>query len=93
MDLYNKKRLHSTMDYKTPNEVYYQAVNNLNSKGEKLLQKVSLVGGIKKSDLVVLKKECIIVFYYSFPFYLQHKKLLHYSILNIFLSHSVYIHL
>jgi len=41
MDLYNKKRLHSTIDYKTPDEVYYQAVNNLNSKGEKLLQKVS----------------------------------------------------
>ncbi len=41
MDLYNKKRLHSAIDYKTPDEVYYQAVNNLNSKGEKLLQKVS----------------------------------------------------
>jgi len=41
MNLYNKRRLHSTIDYKTPDEVYYQAVNNLNSKGEKLLQKVS----------------------------------------------------
>ena len=41
MDLYNKRRLHSSIEYKTPNEVYYQAINNFNSKGEKLLQKVS----------------------------------------------------
>ena len=38
---YNSKRLHSAIDYKTPNEVYYQAVNNSGSKGEKRLQKVS----------------------------------------------------
>jgi len=41
MNSYNKKRLHSAIGYKTPNEVYYQADNNLNSKGEKLLLKVS----------------------------------------------------
>ena len=40
MDLYNMRRLHSEIDYKTPNEVYYQAVNNLDSKGEKLFQQV-----------------------------------------------------
>ena len=38
---YNSKRLHSAIDYKTPNEVYYQAVNNPRSKGEKELRKVS----------------------------------------------------
>ena len=38
---YNKKRLHSAIDYQTPNEVYYQADNNLDSKGVKLLPKVS----------------------------------------------------
>ncbi len=38
---YNTKRLHSAIGYKTPNEVYYQAVNNSGSKGEKRLQKVS----------------------------------------------------
>ena len=38
---YNKRRLHSTIDYKTPNEVYYQAENNLDSKGVKLLPLVS----------------------------------------------------
>ena len=41
MDSYNKKRLHSSLGYKTPNEVYYQADNNLNAKGEKLLLQVS----------------------------------------------------
>ena len=38
---YNSKRLHSAIDYKTPNEVYYQAANNLVPKGEKKLQNVS----------------------------------------------------
>ena len=38
---YNKKRLHSAIGYKTPNEVYYQAENNLDSKGVKLLPQVS----------------------------------------------------
>lgn len=38
---YNKKRLHSSIDYKTPDEVYYQAINKSDSKGERLLPKVS----------------------------------------------------
>ncbi len=38
---YNSKRLHSSIDYKTPNEVYYQAANNLAEKGEKELPKAS----------------------------------------------------
>ena len=41
MNRYNKKRLHSSLGYKTPNEVYYQAINNLDSKGVKLLPLVS----------------------------------------------------
>ena len=41
MNDYNKKRLHSSIGYKTPNEVYYQAINNSDSKGEKLLPQVS----------------------------------------------------
>lgn len=41
MNSYNKKRLHSAIGYKTPNEVYYQAINNLDSKGVKLLPLVS----------------------------------------------------
>lgn len=41
MNLYNKKRLHSAIDYKTPDEVYYQAINNLGDKGKILLPKVS----------------------------------------------------
>ncbi len=38
---YNSKRLHSAIDYKTPNEVYFDYINNLGFKGEKLLQSVS----------------------------------------------------
>ena len=38
---YNSKRLHSAIDYKTPNEVYYNYINNLGFKGDKLLQSVS----------------------------------------------------
>ena len=41
MNAYNKKRLHSAIGYKTPNEIYYQAINNLDSKGAKLLPLVS----------------------------------------------------
>ncbi len=41
MDNYNQKRLHSAIDYQTPNEVYFQAINNSKSKGDKKLQKVS----------------------------------------------------
>ena len=41
MHSYNSKRLHSAIGYQTPNEVYYQAVNNLVSKGVKKLQVVS----------------------------------------------------
>ena len=38
---YNSKRLHSAIGYKTPNEVYYQADNNLDEKGVNLLPLVS----------------------------------------------------
>ena len=41
IDSYNRKRLHSAIDYKTPNEVYYNYINNLGFKGDKLLQSVS----------------------------------------------------
>jgi putative transposase len=41
MNRYNQKRLHSAIGYQTPNEVYYQAINNLDSKGAKLLPLVS----------------------------------------------------
>ncbi len=38
---YNRRRLHSAIGYKTPNEVYYQADNNLDAKGVKPLPPVS----------------------------------------------------
>ena len=37
MDTYNRKRLHSAIEYKTPNEIYFDYINNLDFKGEKLL--------------------------------------------------------
>jgi len=41
MDKYNAKRLHSAIDYKTPNEVYFDYINNLGFKGDNLLPLVS----------------------------------------------------
>ena len=41
MNAYNKKRLHSSIGYKTPNEVYYESTNNLDPEGVKLLPLVS----------------------------------------------------
>ena len=38
MEKYNSKRLHSTLGNKTPNEVYFKVINNIDNK---LLQKVS----------------------------------------------------
>jgi len=40
MDSDNGKRLHFAIDYKIPNEVYYQYINNLDFRGGKLLQTV-----------------------------------------------------
>ena len=41
MNIYNSKRLHSSIGYKTPNEAYYQAANNLDPEGVELLPLVS----------------------------------------------------
>jgi len=38
---YNSRRLHSTIEYKTPNEVYFEYINNLGFKGDNLLPLVS----------------------------------------------------
>ena len=39
--IYNKKRLHSSLNYLTPDEVYYNGVNNKSYNTKELLQKVA----------------------------------------------------
>ncbi len=40
INIYNTKRLHSSIDYNTPDEVYYKGVNNIDFVGDKSLLKV-----------------------------------------------------
>ena len=39
--IYNQERLHSALDYKTPDEVYYQGVNNKSYDAKKVLLEVA----------------------------------------------------
>ena len=41
MEKYNSRRLHSTLGNKTPNEIYFKGINNLDHNSNKLLQTVS----------------------------------------------------
>jgi len=56
MDSCNRKKLHSAIDYKTPNEVYYDYISNLDFRGGKLSQSASWEDVICKVVLLVLKK-------------------------------------
>ncbi len=37
IQIYNQERLHSALDYKTPDEVYYQGINNKSYDAKKAL--------------------------------------------------------
>jgi len=37
MNIYNKKKLHSTIDYKTPDEAYYKGANNKSYDARKMI--------------------------------------------------------
>ncbi|PLY08082.1 MAG: hypothetical protein C0627_12170 [Sulfurimonas sp.] len=39
--IYNSERLHSTLDYQTPDEVYYQSANNRCYDAKKALLEVA----------------------------------------------------
>lgn len=38
--IYNNEKLHSSLDYKTPDEVYYQGINNKSYDAKKMLLEV-----------------------------------------------------
>lgn len=41
VDIYNRERLHSSLDYQTPDEVYYKGVNNRSYNAKKALLEVA----------------------------------------------------
>ena len=41
INIYNSERLHSTLEYLTPDEVYYEGVNNRCYNAKKVLLKVA----------------------------------------------------
>ena len=43
IELYNSERLHSALDYGTPNEAYFSGVNNLEFDENDMLPKVSQI--------------------------------------------------
>jgi len=40
INIYNSERLHSTLDYQTPDEVYYKSVNNRRYDATKALLEI-----------------------------------------------------
>jgi putative transposase len=41
IEIYNKERLHSSIEYLTPNEAYYKGINNKRYNAKEMLQKVA----------------------------------------------------
>ena len=41
IEIYNKERLHSSIEYLTPNEAYYKGINNKQYNAKEMLQKVA----------------------------------------------------
>jgi putative transposase len=41
IEIYNSERLHSALNYKTPDEIYYQGINNKSNNAQEVLLKVA----------------------------------------------------
>jgi len=68
INIYNSERLHSALEYLTPDEVYYEGANNRCYNASKVLLGVAWMVGIRRNlDLVLTNGDSINNFHNSTP--------------------------